>query len=249
MTAFIFAAGIGSRLRPLTDSMPKALVPLAGKPLFDHVADTLKHQGADRFVVNVHHFADMLREHIASRKDSSLFHISDETDTLRDTGGAVLHAATLLGNDDFLIHNVDIISNFNLQRMMQHLHADALATLLVSNRPSSRYLLFNDYMQLVGWTNVSTGEIKSPYKNLDVGKCRRLAFAGIHYLSHNVIELMSAYPERFSIIDFYLQHAGKYRIYGYEQPDLQLMDVGKPESLLKAENTIIRCNHIQMTKQ
>lgn len=244
MTAFIFAAGIGSRLRPLTDTMPKALVPLAGKPLFDHVVSALQHQGVDRFVVNVHHFADMLRAYIASRPDASSFRISDEADTLRDTGGAIRHAAALL-DEDLLIHNVDIISNFDLQRMMQHIRPDALATLLVSDRNTSRYLLFDDDMRLVGWTNLATGEVKSPYKDLDISNCRKLAFAGIHYLSHDVLQLMSDWPERFSIIDFYLQHADKYKIYGYVQPGLQLIDVGKPETLQQAELLLNQGKHFK----
>lgn len=238
MRAFIFAAGIGSRLRPLTDRMPKALVPLAGRPLIDRVVERLKGQGVDSFVVNVHHFADMLCEYIAGRDDADMFAISDESDMLRDTGGAVKHAAELLKGESFLIHNVDIVSNFDLRRMLESVRPGALATLLVSERVTQRYLLFDADMRLVGWMNEKTGEVKSPHRGLDVESCRKSAFAGIHYLSPEVLDLMSEYGERFSIIDFYLEYAAKYEIYGYIQPDLKLTDVGKPESLAVAERMI-----------
>lgn len=235
MVAFIFAAGIGSRLRPLTDTMPKALVPLAGRPLFDHVVSGLQRQGVTDFVVNIHHFADMLRRYVLSRPDAHHFSISDESDKLLDTGGAVKHAANLIGNNHFLIHNVDIISNFDLSQMMSAVKSNALATLLVSHRATSRYLLFDDDMRLVGWTNISTGEVKSPYPEINVDSCTKLAFAGIHYISPRVFQMMSAWPDKFSIIDFYLHYAADFEIYGYVQPDLNLIDVGKPEALKKCE--------------
>lgn len=238
MQSFIFAAGIGSRLRPLTDTKPKALVPLAGRPLFDHVVDTLTRQGIDRFVVNVHHFAPMLIDYITHRPDAHRFLISDESDLLRDTGGAIRHAAPLLGDRPFLIHNVDIISDFDLSRMTAHIRPHALATLLVSRRDTQRYLLFDDDMRLVGWTNTATGEIKTPYPDLDLAACHHLAFAGIHYLSPEVHALMITYPDRFSIIDFYLHHAATHPIYGYIQPDLHLIDVGKPSTLALAQTLL-----------
>lgn len=235
MNAFVFAAGIGSRLKPLTDTMPKALVPVAGEPLIHHVVETLKRQGVERFVVNVHHFAPLLTDYIHSRPDAGCFSVSDESASLLDTGGAVKYAAKLLCRSPFLIHNVDIISNFRLADMLASVRSDALATLLVSERKSSRYLLFDDDSRLVGWTNVNTGEVKTPFPDLDIDNCRRLAFAGIHYLSPEVLPLMNDYPDRFSIIDFYLDHAAKYKIYGYIQPDLKILDVGKPETLPLAE--------------
>lgn len=239
MTAFIFAAGIGSRLKPLTDTMPKALVPIAGCPIFDYVVDKLQRQGFDRFIVNVHHFAPMLTEHIAQRPDADRFAISDETDLLRDTGGAIRHAASLIGNEPFLVHNVDIISNFDINRLLSNRRHDALATLLVSDRQSTRYLLFDNDFRLVGWANTTTGDIKSPYPALDPDQCIKRAFAGIHYISHDICPLMTNYPERFSIIDFYLDHAATHKIYGYADPTLQLIDIGKPETLALAEKQFI----------
>lgn len=244
LTAFIFAAGLGTRLKPLTDTMPKALVPVAGRPLIDHVIEALKSQGTDRFVVNVHHFAGLIRCHIAERSDAAQFLISDETDLLRETGGAIRHAATLLGDRHFLVHNVDIISNFDLQLMARNIRPEALATLLVSERVTHRYLLFDDEMRLVGWTNMATGEVKSPYPGLDPDKCRKLAFAGIHILSSAVHELMRPYPERFSIIDFYLDQCAHHPIYGYVQPGLRMIDVGKLDSLDEADKLIAEIAHL-----
>ena len=238
MKAFIFAAGIGSRLRPLTDTMPKALVPLCGKPLIQHVIDNLKSQGVTDFVVNVHHFATLLTNYIAHCADAASIAISDESECLLDTGGAIKHAAQLLVGGNFLIHNVDIVSDFDLSLFLNNVRPEALATLLVSERKTSRYLLFDNDYRLMGWTNVDTGEVKSPYKNIDVAACRRLAFSGIHYLSARVTELMSDYPDCFSIIDFYIDHAARYPIYGYVQPNLHLIDVGKPDALARAEQLL-----------
>lgn len=242
MTAFIFAAGLGTRLKPLTDVMPKALVPLCGRPLIDHVADALKCQGISRFVVNVHHFAALICEHLSKRSDASEFSVSDETDLLRDTGGAVKHASSLLGNRYFVVHNVDIVSDFDLCRMTDNIRPDALATLLVSRRDTRRYLLFDDNMRLVGWNDVVSGEVKTPYPDLDVERCHRLAFAGIHILSPDVHSIMSSYPERFSIIDFYIGQCAAYPIYGYVQPDLRMMDVGKLHSLDQADRLLAELN-------
>ena len=228
---FVFAAGLGTRLKPLTDSIPKALVTVDDKTLLDIVLENLSAQGINDFVVNVHHFAEKIIEVFKNRNNVT---ISDESALLCDTGGAVKHARTILGSAPFLIHNVDIISNFSLNYMLENHRDNAIATLLVSERNTSRYLLFNGDMRLVGWTNVSTGEVKSPFKNLNVENCRKLAFAGIHLLSNEVHPLMDNYPDKFSIIDFYLDNAEKFEIYGLVQPDFKMVDVGKPDSLAKA---------------
>lgn len=232
MKAMIFAAGLGTRLKPLTDHMPKALVPVGGRPLLDIVVDRLGKQGFDDIVVNIHHFADQIE---AWSQGKSHIRLSDERQLLLETGGAIRHARPLLSDaSQFLIHNVDILSNADLQALMnENLAHDA--TLLVSSRDTSRYLLFNDDMRLVGWTNVKTGEVKSPHPNLDVARCQRFAFAGIHVMSASLLPLMEAWPERFSIIDYYLAVCAQRTIYGYVQPDLQLMDVGKVDTLRQAE--------------
>ena len=239
ITAFIFAAGLGTRLKPLTDSKPKALVTVDDKALIDIVIDNLSAQGVGNFVVNVHHFAGQIVDALKNRNNVAF---SDETDLLRDTGGAVKHARNLLKSNYFLVHNVDIISNFSLDFLLRNMHQNAMATLLVSERNTSRYLLFNDDMRLVGWTNISTGEVKSPFANINVDQCRKLAFSGIHLLNPCVHNLMENYPEKFSIIDFYLNNAAKYEIYGLIQPNLKLVDVGKVDSLAKAADYLKEIN-------
>lgn len=235
MKAFIFAAGMGTRLKPLTDTMPKALVPVVGekvsrdgngKPMIDVVMEKLRDEGFEKFVVNVHHFAEQIIEHFKAGENVE---ISDERDLLRDTGGAIRHAFNRgidLG-ERFLVHNVDIASNVDLRKMADAVKEDALATLLVSERETSRYLLFDDDMRLVGWTNVKTGEVKTPYKSLDVAKCRRMAFSGIHIISGIVGELMKEWPEVFSVVDFYLAVCNDYKIYGYTQEGVSVKDMGK----------------------
>lgn len=241
-TAMIFAAGLGTRLRPLTDSIPKALVRIGDKPLIRYVLDRLAAAGYDHIVVNVHHFAAMIEDYLASVSIPGVtVSISDETDLLRDTGGGILHAEPLLGNGRFLVHNVDIISDLDFAWLDASVRKDALATLAVSDRKTSRYLLFDDDMRLVGWTNVSTGEVRSPYSGLDAGACRRYAFSGIHILSHDVFSVFrqKGFPDKFPIMDFYLKAAADYPIYGAVPDNLELIDVGKPESLAKAAEYLL----------
>ena len=235
MRAMIFAAGLGTRLRPLTDTLPKALVPVGGQPLLGHVLAKLRAAGYDDLVVNVHHFPSMIREYLATHAPD--VRISDESARLLETGGAILHARPLLEGEPFLVHNVDILSNLDLAWFRSQVQPSALATLLVSPRETRRYLLFADDMRLVGWTDISTGEVRSPYPGLDPSACRRYAFSGIHYLGSGVFEAFDALgmPERFPIMDFYLQACARYPIYGVPAPDLRLLDVGKLDSLAAAE--------------
>ncbi|MCQ2344614.1 MAG: NTP transferase domain-containing protein [Paludibacteraceae bacterium] len=229
MKGFIFAAGLGTRLKPLTDTKPKALVEYQGRPMIDIVIDRLEQQGVDQFIVNIHHFGEQIIEHLNNRHDDANFQISDERDLLRDTGGAIRHAYkhNLLGEGAFLVHNVDIMSNLDVRKMQEAHRPESLATLLVSERQTSRYLLFNDEMRLLGWTNVTTGEIKSPYPNLNPDKCIKRAFGGIHIIDARIGNLMKELDEKFSIIDFYLSVCSQEPIYGYEQKGLQLNDIGK----------------------
>lgn len=237
MKAMVFAAGLGTRLKPITDSIPKALVPVCGDPLLGHVLRKLVASGYDDIVVNVHHFAGQIREYLDSHDFGVRISVSDESDLLRETGGAVRHARPLLeGGGNFLIHNVDIISDLDLQWFRNACRPEALATLLVSDRQTQRYFLFDDSMRLVGWTNLASGEVRSPYPGLDAGKCRRLAFAGIHNISPRIFEVFDSYgcPERFSIVDFYLRACAEYPIYGVVPENLTLVDVGKLDSLALA---------------
>lgn len=247
MKAMIFAAGLGTRLKPLTDTLPKALVPVDGKPLIEHVARKLKSSGIDEAVVNVHHFADKV-EAWTMEQDIMDMKVSDERKMLLETGGAVLHARPYLeGCGRFLIHNVDILSDVDLQWFASQVRPDALATLLVSGRKSSRYLLFDPAsMRLVGWVNESTGEMRLAGPHVDESKCLRLAFSGIHLMSDQVLEVMERYAvthgmyvasdaPRFPVMDFYLDICSSYNIYGVKAEALNLIDVGKLDTLEKAE--------------
>ena len=233
--AFIFAAGLGTRLRPITDTMPKALVPIAGRPLIEHVIESLQSQGINDFIVNVHHLAEQVEEYLVERSDFGSLEISDERDLLRETGGAIKHAAPLFNGNPFVVHNVDIISNVDVQNLLALHHDESLATLLVSDRKTQRYLLFDNDMRLVGWTNIATGEVKSPYDNIDVEKCKKYAFSGIHVVDPRICQLMESWGDKFSIIDFYLSVANTEKIYGVVQDNLRMIDVGKFNSLDDAE--------------
>ena len=237
--AMIFAAGIGSRLKPLTDTMPKALVPVAGKPLLQHLLEKLKAADIFECVINVHHFADMIEEWCTQHPQGVRIFFSDERQQLLETGGGIKHAMPLLRDVEhgFLIHNVDILSNVDIPALLQAAKGRA-ATLLVSERQTSRYLLFDDEMRLVGWTNVQTGEVKSPYGDLDASRYRRLAFAGIHVMSPRLFKFFNEFPDRFSIIDFYLAVCSREPIYGHVQDGLRLLDVGKQDSLAEAEEFV-----------
>ena len=237
MNAFIFAAGLGTRLKPLTDTMPKALVPVGGKPLLAHVIEKLKAAGCKKIVINIHHFGEMIIDYV---KENNSFGIdivfSDERQMLLETGGAIKHAVDLLGDEPFLIHNVDIMSNVDLRALWsEHINSGSAATLLVSKRNSSRALLFNEDGNLTAWTNKNTGEVKSPYENVDIACLEEFAFSGIHVFSPQLFKYFGEYPEKFSIIDFYLNTCKAEKIKAFTQEGLQLLDVGKLDSLEKAE--------------
>jgi len=164
MKAMIFAAGLGSRLKPLTDTMPKALVPVAGRPMLEHVILKLKAFGFTEIVINIHHFGEQILEFLKVNDNFGLtIHISDERDVLLDTGGGIRKASSFFENSDepFLVHNVDILSNVDLKELYDyHLQTDGLATLLVSQRKTSRYLLLDAEKRLCGWINKDTGQVK-----------------------------------------------------------------------------------------
>lgn len=237
MQAMIFAAGLGTRLKPLTDTMPKALVEVGGKPLLWHVVTRLKAAGFTRIVVNVHHFADQIVDYVEAQQHFGIdLCISDERNALLDTGGGIKHARHLFQPDSpILIHNVDILSNVPLRTVYTHAPADA--TLVVSPRQTQRYLLFSPDAnhRLVGWTNVQTHEVRSPHAHLKPQACERYAFSGIHVFSPRLFPLMDASPDRFGIMDFYLAHCAQHDIRGYVCPDLRLMDVGKLDTIAQAE--------------
>ena len=227
--AMIFAAGLGTRLKPLTDTMPKALVRVGGQPLLWHVIHKLKHAGYERIVINVHHFAGQIVDYLKANENFGLdIRISDESDMLLETGGGIKKALPLFDpTEPILIHNVDILSNLDLTA----LPTDA-PLLVVSQRQTKRYLLFDDTMRLQGWTNIETGEVKGTRAE------RELAFSGIHMFHPSLAPLLADWPERFPIMDFYLKACGSHLIRGYEAKDLRLLDVGKLDTLDKAEDFI-----------
>ncbi len=243
MQAMIFAAGLGTRLKPLTDHMPKALVSVGGQPLLERVVLQLKDAGFTRIVVNVHHFSHQIIDYLHENNNFGMdIRISDETDHLLETGGGIKKAWPLFTpTEPILIHNVDILSNVDLKKFYQMETKDMpAARLLVSDRKTKRYLLFDDTMRLVGWTNIETGEVKSPYKDLDPKKYKMYAFSGIHMVAPALFPLMDDEPEKFPIMDFYLKHCDKVRIEGYVKNDLLLMDVGKQETLREAEQFLLK---------
>ena len=239
----ILAAGLGTRLKPLTDSMPKALVPVGGTPLLDLNIRKLQSQGYDRFVVNIHHFAQQIVDYVAQQDYAPLVHFSDETEALLETGGGLKKAAPLFLDDKpVLIHNVDILDNVDYDWFSRQHQQDEDAVLLVSRRKTKRYLLFDNAMRLMGWKNIETGEIKSPYEYIRrTGLSQHgeplnmFAFSGIHSFSPRLFPLMDRFPDRFSIIDFYLSVCHRSHIVGLLKEDLSVLDVGKLDSLHDAE--------------
>ena len=241
--AMILAAGLGTRLKPLTDTMPKALVPVGGKPLLELNIRKLQAQGYDRFVVNIHHFAQQIVDYVGQQDYAPLVHFSDETEALLETGGGLKKAAPLFVDDEpVLIHNVDILDNVDYDWFSRQHQADEDAVLLVSRRKTKRYLLFDNAMRLMGWKNVETGEVKSPYEYIRrTGLSQHgeplnmFAFSGIHSFSPRLFPLMDRFPDRFSIIDFYLSVCHRSHIVRLVKDDLKVLDVGKLDSLHEAE--------------
>ncbi len=243
MKAMIFAAGMGTRLKPLTEEMPKALVPINGKPMLEHIILKLKDAGFTRIAINIHHKGEQILDFLAAHHNFDLeIYVSDERNYLLDTGGGIKHAATFLkGDEPFLVHNVDIISNVDIKAVYdRHLETGSLATLLVSQRKTSRYLLFNKEDKLCGWQNRETGEVKSFYPHFDPKQYNAYAFGGIHVLSPAIFDWMEEWTGKFSIIQFYLSICARVDIHAFPQKDLELIDVGKPETLAVAEEWMRR---------
>ena len=243
MKALIFAAGLGTRLKPLTDHMPKALVPVAGKPMLEHVIEKLKASGVNEVVINVHHFANQIIDFLKAKDNFGIrIWISDETDELLDTGGGIQKASCYL-NEPFLVHNADILSNVDLKALYDyHLTSGNDATLLVSPRKTIRHLLFDENDRLCGWVNKDTLQTKPEGFVYQPESQKELAFGGIHVISPSLFQYMKDWKGKFSIMDFYLQTCREARLGGYVKNDLQLIDIGKPETLAQAE-AFIRQNH------
>ena len=234
MNALIFAAGLGTRLKPLTDTMPKAMVPVNGKPLLQILIEKLKVVGVKNVVINVHHFAQQIIDFVNDNDSFGIdIRFSDETDMLLETGGGLKKASQYFDDKSpVLVHNVDILSNADLLSLYGEAEH---TTLLVSERQTQRYLLFDDGNRLVGWTNIATGEVKSPYKDLDVDKCHKYAYSGIQVFNQELLPYMDSWEGKFSIIDFYLSVCDKVEIRCKVDRNLQLLDVGKLDTIAKAE--------------
>ncbi len=236
----IFAAGLGTRLKPLTDTMPKALVPIAGKTLLQWQIEKLRSAEITDITINVHHFPDMIIDYLAQNDNFGCnITISDERDALLDTGGGLRKAWTT--DEPILALNVDILSNIHLpdliasyERYSQDTTSavdseSSLAGLLVvSERETQRYLCFDESDQLVGWTNLKTGEVR-------LCDGRHLAFSGLQILHPVMRQYLAAMPEqKFSLIDLYLYACQTEKIRAFVSADYRMMDVGKIDHLDEA---------------
>lgn len=234
MKAMIFAAGLGTRLKPFTDKHPKALVIVNGKPLLQHNIEYLQQHGITNIIVNVHHFAAQIIKAIEQNNGwGSNVSISDETDGILETGGGLKRAAWYFEMvENFVVMNADILTDLNLSAMMlQHQQQKPLATLAVSNRQSSRYFLFDDSNSLCGWMNDKTGEqrISKPAITL-----HKKAFSGVHIINSKLLQLITQ-QGKFSMVDIYLELAKTHTIQGFEHSGSKFIDVGKPENIVLAE--------------
>ncbi|MDR0536441.1 MAG: nucleotidyltransferase family protein [Tannerellaceae bacterium] len=237
MKAIIFAAGLGTRLKPLTNAIPKALVPLNGKPMLEHIIVKLKEAGCHDIVINIHHLGQLIIDFLKANDNFGLtIHISDERKYLLDTGGGLKQASKFLdGKSPFIAHNVDILSDVDLRAFYSAHKPDAMATLLTSKRETTRRLLFDKKNNLRGWQDKKTGEVKSYYRDFDPSLYIEHAFGGIHIISPNIFNEMDDWTGKFSIIDFYLSACGKNKINPWPAPEVTIFDIGSPESLSQAE--------------
>jgi len=240
MKALIFAAGLGTRLKEHTQNKPKALVTLAGKPLLQRAIEHLKSFGVNQIVINVHHFADQVIDFVESANSFGIrIDISDERDQLLDTGGGLKKAGQfLMGNEPILIYNVDVVSNLDLNELLEfHGQNKVLATLVVRQRETSRYLMFDENMLLAGWKNFSSGETIVSRED-SFADSQPYAFSGIHILQPEILNLITE-EGKFPIMDLYLRLAKNHPIKAYiDQSDLW-MDLGKPDQIIEAEKLFL----------
>ena len=250
MRAMIFAAGLGTRLKPLTDTLPKALVPLAGKTLLEWQIERLKAAGITDIVVNVHHFPDMIINYLRENDNFGCrIQVSDERDMLLETGGGLRKAKELLtsspdspiASSPILICNVDILSNINIPTLLNAYNPDEMGVVVVSERDTQRYLLFDEENRLCGWTNIATGEVKGEEAIRRGGHeaMKKLAFSGMQVLNPRIFDCMDEVVklkgDKFSLIDLYLSIAEKEILRAYIPENYRMMDVGKINQLSEAE--------------
>ncbi len=234
----IFAAGLGTRLKPFTDKHPKALAVVNNKTLLQRNIEYLQQFGIKEVIVNVHHFAEQIIHTIEENKGwGSNISISDETDEVLETGGGLQKAAWYFeGENDFVVMNADILTDMHLDEMIrQHQHNKCLATIAVSNRTSSRYFLFNANNELCGWENVKTNEQKIVRATETFTP---KAFSGIHVINASIFQLIQQ-QGKFSMVDVYLSVASTHSIFSYNHSGSKLIDVGKPENIVKAATLFV----------
>ena len=233
MKAMIFSAGLGTRFKPWTDKHPKALAVVNGKTLLQRNIEYLQQYDIKDVVVNVHHFANQIIDEIEKNDGwGSTVTISDEANELLDTGGGLLHAKHLLYRETLLTINVDILTDINLKYFLaQHQQQNSLITLAVSQRKTSRYLLFNKYNRLIGWRNTKTGEEKIVIQAKDIFE---KAYSGLAIFEPQVFDLIPM-TGKFSLLDVYLALAPQNKIAAFEHTGDKIIDVGKTESVAEAE--------------
>ena len=236
MKAFILAAGLGTRLRPLTNEIPKALVKLNGKPLLQILIEKFVSAGITEIAVNVHHRSEKVKTFLKENDFGAKILISDESEKLLDTGGAIKKAAPLLGGEPFVLHNADIISDLDFGELTTfHKKENAAVTLVLRKEVSSRYFLFDNRMFLCGWGNKKTGEEILKKGNRE--ELTEYGFAGVHLISPVVFK---AFPENevFSVVDFYLDICRDFRVKGFAPEFDYWFDLGSIEKLKEAEKKL-----------
>lgn len=240
MNALILAAGFGTRLKPWTDKHPKALVPVGGIPMLKRVIMRLKEEGFDNIAVNTHHFSDQIKDYLKNNDFGINIEISDETDGILDTGGGLLKASELFDNNQpILVHNVDILSDAPLSRLLAlHAKAGHEVSLITSDRDSSRKLVFDDNGMLKGWHNIKSNEYK-PAGFKSQSKYHESGFSGIYIVSPETINCLRDFSydiesKAFPIMDFFLSKMHKIKIGEIKLDKLNLIDIGKPETLSQA---------------
>ncbi|WP_353166083.1 nucleotidyltransferase family protein [Empedobacter brevis] len=233
MKAMIFAAGLGTRLKPFTENHPKALALVNGTPLLQRNIEYLRAAGINEIVINVHHFADQIMVFLEENNYFGIeITISDETDQVLETGGGLVKAKANF-DEDFLVMNVDILTDLNLTELIKsHQENNALVTLAVSDRNSSRKLYFNKQNELKGWRNLKTAEEIKAVNSLD--NLRDLAFSGIHVIHPNLFDKITE-KGKFSIMKVYMDLMKTESILGFDHSGGVLIDVGRPESVIEAE--------------
>ena len=245
MKAMIFAAGIGSRLKPLTDERPKALVEIEGRPLLYYAIKKLKSAGINSIVINVHHFSSKIVEYLNENDFFGIeIIISDETNLLLDTGGGLFNASGFFNdNESFIVYNVDVISNIDLKSLVDaHNSKKALVTLAVMDRKTSRYLLFDESMTLCGWRNIQ--------KNLEIvtrkdEHTKQYAFSGIQVVDPRIFKEYKSKTDVFPILDVYLELSKNNKLYGFDHSNTLWFDLGKYSEFDNAINVLKQIENLK----